>query len=209
MLIVIIILGISASQMAINEERGARNDRDRQIAFQAAEAALKDAEYEILNPASPLCAAPLEHGRGRMNTLTCFNATNSIGFIPHCSVPPNAGLCDYDPILPVWRDPDPINGIDFLGDAKGSGSNKSVSYGTFSGKTYGSQVALGIDKPLSRYPPRYIIELVPRNTSIDTLTGPGSGGGLGGGHMFRVTAMGFGANSNSQVVLQTVVSTQD
>ena len=90
----------------------------------------------------------------------------------------------------------------------------TVQYGRFSGRSYGSQATLGTDKPVSAFPPRYIIEIVPKNTSIDTLTerassGGGLGGGLGGGHMFRVTAMGFGANSNSQVVLQTVVSTQD
>ena len=210
MLIVIIILGISASQMAINEERGARNDRDRQIAFQAAEAALKDAEYEILNPAAPACGAPGERGRGRTGTFTCFNQTNSFGFVSRCSTPPNAGLCDYNPALPAWLDPDPVEGIDFLKDAKGTGNNKSVSYGTFSGKGYGSQLSAGMSgQPLSTFPPRYIIEIVPKNTSIDTLTGSGAGGGLGGGHMFRVTAMGFGANANSQVVLQTVVSTQD
>ena len=205
MLIVIIILGISASQMAINEERGARNDRDRQIAFQAAEAALKDAEYEILNPASPACGAPSERGRGRTGTLTCFNATNSIGYAVGCSASPNSGLCTYNPTLPAYLD---AANVDFYRDATGSGNNHTVAYGTYSGRAYGSQATLGIDKPVSRYPPRYIIELIPKNTSSsDTVTGGGTCIGLP--CMFRVTAMGFGANSNSQVVLQTVVSTLD
>ena len=209
MLIVIIILGISASQMAINEERGARNDRDRQIAFQAAEAALKDAEFEILNPAAPACAAPAERGRGRTGTLTCFNEGNSIGYVSSCSTPPNEGLCDSTAGKLGWT------GVDYLyADARGGSPVHTVQYGRFSGRSYGSQATLGTDKPVSAFPPRYIIEIVPKNTSIDTLTerassGGGLGGGLGGGHMFRVTAMGFGANSNSQVVLQTVVSTQD
>ena len=67
MLIVIIILGISGSQMAINEERGSRADRDRQIAFQAAEAALKDAEFEIYG--SP--ATRSARCRTRSTTATC------------------------------------------------------------------------------------------------------------------------------------------
>ena len=216
MLIVIIILGISASQMSINEERGARNDRDHQIAFQAAEAALKDAEYEILNPASPACAAPgqINRGRGRAGTFTCFNSINAVGFtatsLSACSLPPNAGLCDYDATSPAWRKPltDPAH-IDFVADAKGSGAMGTVAYGQYTGRFYGSQATFA-NKPLSRYPPRYIIERVRRNTSVDTLTGAGEGtDSSDGAYMFRVTAMGFGANGNTQVVLQTVVSTQD
>ncbi len=218
MLIVIIILGISASQMSINEERGARNDRDHQIAFQAAEAALKDAEYEILNPASPPCAAPgqINRGRGRAGTFSCFNSVNAVGFtataLSACSLPPNAGLCDYDATSPAWRKPltDPAH-LDFVADAKGSGALGTVSYGQYTGRIYGSQATPAFaNKPLSRYPPRYIIERVRRNTSIDTLTGAGDGSDSSdGAYMFRITAMGFGANANTQVVLQTVVSTQD
>ena len=218
MLIVIIILGVSASQMAVNEERGARNDRDRQIAFQAAEAALKDAEYEILNPASPPCAAPgqINRGRGRAGTFTCFNSINAVGFTATatsaCSLPPNAGLCDYDAASPAWRKPqtDPQH-IDFVADAKGTGSMSTVQYGQYTGRVYGSQaMAVFLGKPLSRYPPRYIIERVRQNTSVDTLTAAGEGSDSSdGAYMFRITAMGFGANVNSQVVLQTVVSTKD
>ena len=204
MLIVIIILGVSASQMAINEERGARNDRDRQIAFQSAEAALKDAEYEILNPASPACTQPghVNHGRMRFGTSTCFNSESGIGFnssgLSPCSVPPNAGLCPRAldaPALPAWLDPQ----LDFLADAKGMGTMSSVAYGQYTGRRYGSQVSFP-GKPLSRYPPRYIIELVRNNTSIDDVADH---------NMFRITAMGFGANPNTQVVLQTIVATKD
>ncbi|MGI9027217.1 MAG: pilus assembly PilX family protein, partial [Burkholderiaceae bacterium] len=212
MLIVIIILGISASQMAVNEERGARNDRDHQIAFQAAEAALKDAEYEILNPSSPPCAAPgqTKRGRGRAGTFTCFNSVNAVGFtatpLSACSLPPNAGLCDYDATSPAWRKPltDPAH-IDFVADAKGSGAMGTVAYGQYTGRVYRSQATPGLapllNQPLSRYPPRYIIERVRRNTSVDTLTGAGEGSDSSdGAYMFRVTAMGFGARENTQVV---------
>lgn len=207
MLIVIIILGVGASQMAINEERGARSDRDKQIAFQAAEAALKDAEFELLYSTSTAtaCHVPGETGRGRdplVAPYTCFNQFNSFGYAAHCSLPPNAGLCDYNSIRPVWVDDDPSH-IDFYKDAKGVGDNRTVKYGQFTGKTYGSRessVSLS-GQALSKFPPRYIIELVPKNTSLDSLGNAA--------HMFRVTAMGFGANENTQVVLQTVVSTKD
>ena len=222
MLIVIIILGVSGSQMAINEERGARNDRDRQLAFQAAEAALKDAEYEILNPASPACAAPGQttRGRGRAGTYTCFNSVNAIGFTSTstspCSLPPNAGLCDYNAAAPAWQRTTTqvasgLPRIDFVADAKNSGTMSTVKYGQFTGRTYGTQASLSnAGTPLSIYPPRYIIERVRQNTSVDTLTSAGSGSDSSdGAYMFRVTAMGFGANVNTQVVLQTVVATKD
>lgn len=230
MLIVIVILGVSASQMAINEERGARNDRDRQIAFQAAEAAIKDAEQEIYGASSPVCSLPGQVGRGRMrqNTATCFNEDNYYGYAQGCSAPPNAGLCTYVALTaacsasPAGACPaylDSAN-VDFYKDATGSGNNHTVPYGLYTGRTFPSQFpsaapassasALGTGQPISIYPPRYIIEAVPKNTSVNSLTADGAGGGSGSGQvMFRVTAMGFGANPNSQVVLQAVVATQD
>ena len=46
-LVVVSILGVSGIQLAMMGERGTRNDRDQQIAWQAAEAALMDAEFDI------------------------------------------------------------------------------------------------------------------------------------------------------------------
>ncbi|HWV62571.1 MAG TPA: PilX N-terminal domain-containing pilus assembly protein, partial [Oxalicibacterium sp.] len=47
LLIVVLLLGVGASQIALQGEKSSRNDRDHQIAFQAAEAALLDAETDI------------------------------------------------------------------------------------------------------------------------------------------------------------------
>ena len=195
MLIVIIILGISASQMAVNEERGARNDRDRQLAFQAAEAALKEAEFEILSADAPACAASPAIGRGRAGTLTCFNEDNGQGFAVDCSPPPNAGLCEPSTgTTPTYLS----QNVQFLKDAQGTGNNHTIAFGQFTGHTFVSGSGA-----LPAYPPRYIIERVLKNLSPESVTD--SGGGYN--YMFRVTAMGFGANPNSQVVLQSVVST--
>ena len=205
MLVVIIILGLSASQLSINEERAARNDRDRQIAFQAAEAALKDAESEILGATAPTCTVTGQPpSRMRSGTQTCFNQQNAFGYVLKCSPPPNEGLCDSSGPTQGWMD------ADFYGDARGVNSPvKTTRFGRFTGQTYVSQASGGgAGKPLSIYPPRYVIEIVPNNTAISSITSDGSGGGQGLGHIFRVTAMGFGANPNSQVVLQTVVATR-
>ena len=47
LLVIILLLGISAAQMALQGEKAARGERDRQIAFQAAEEALVDAQNDI------------------------------------------------------------------------------------------------------------------------------------------------------------------
>lgn len=217
MLIVIIILGISGSQMAINEERGSRNDRDRQIAFQAAEAALKDAETEIYGATSLPCTLPGQTNKGTMRngTSTCFNESNVFGYAIGCSTPPNEGLCTYVALQSGCNAATPglcpaylNSNVKFLADAQGASTPHTVAYGRFTNKTFPSQQTLGTGYPVSVYPPRYIIEAVPKNTSFNTVTGDGTGSSTSVPWMFRVTAMGFGANPNSQVVLQAVVATQ-
>ena len=47
MLVVVMLFGVSAAQLTLMNEKSSRNDRDRQIAFQAAEAGLRDAERDI------------------------------------------------------------------------------------------------------------------------------------------------------------------
>lgn len=59
-LVMLSILGTTAIQTSSLEEKMTGNERDRQIAFEAAEAALRDAEREIflsLNPNSPFDSA--------------------------------------------------------------------------------------------------------------------------------------------------------
>jgi type IV pilus assembly protein PilX len=46
-LVVVSMLGVGGAQIALMSERGARNDRDQQMAWQAAEAGLIDAENDI------------------------------------------------------------------------------------------------------------------------------------------------------------------
>ncbi|HUD33331.1 MAG TPA: PilX N-terminal domain-containing pilus assembly protein, partial [Variovorax sp.] len=49
-LVVVSVLGVGGAQIALMAERGSRNDRDMQVAWQAAEAALMDAEFDIHGP---------------------------------------------------------------------------------------------------------------------------------------------------------------
>lgn len=208
MLIVIIILGVSAAQMAVNEERSARGNRDRQLAFQAAEAALRDAEYEILNDASPPCTAGNLAAHGRAGTSTCFDSGTQTGFELGCSALPNAGLCTYVdmssacvPTAAAGICPAYLDGanVDFYADASAASghNNHTIGYGQYTGRVFPSQATL---PGLPAYPPRYIIERVPKN--LGAINAQGKTDRL----MFRITAMGFGANANSQVVLQSIVN---
>ncbi len=54
MLMAILMLGLAAAQGALHGWKTARNDSDRQVAFQAAEAALRDAEMDIEHSPDPV-----------------------------------------------------------------------------------------------------------------------------------------------------------
>jgi type IV pilus assembly protein PilX len=47
MLIMVMLLGVSAAQLSLQGEKAARGERDREVAFQAAEDAVADAERDI------------------------------------------------------------------------------------------------------------------------------------------------------------------
>jgi type IV pilus assembly protein PilX len=51
-LIVLLMLGIAAIHIGLQSERMSRNRHDRQTALQAAEAALREGEYEVSDPAA-------------------------------------------------------------------------------------------------------------------------------------------------------------
>ncbi|RQO33665.1 pilus assembly protein [Herminiimonas sp. KBW02] len=93
MLLLILMLGLAAAQIALQSEKAARNDRDRHIAFQAAEAALLDAEITIEH--SPDAANSRRHIFARQSELDfplpdqeeCASAANYV----------YPGLCDTVP----------------------------------------------------------------------------------------------------------------
>ena len=73
MLLIAMVLGIGAAQLTLVGERSARNDRDTEVAFQAAEAALVDAERDVLGP-NPDAA----------QRLCLFNGGDISAFVPGC-----------------------------------------------------------------------------------------------------------------------------
>ncbi len=67
MLIAVMLLGVAAARMALMNEKSSRSDRDRQIAFAAAEAALRDAELDVSGDAT--------NARGRIEAFPALPGT--------------------------------------------------------------------------------------------------------------------------------------
>lgn len=175
LLVVIAGLGFSAVQISIMGERSARNDRDYQVAWQGAEAALMDAEFDIRGPNSS--------GSARMGSFTTNNLTD---FVAACgSSGPSKGLCM--PAVsgkPVWLT------VDFTDT---SNSAPTAEFGNFTGRGFAS----GSSGLMPRHAPRYIIEALP-----DTATHGDASIGAAAKYVYRVTAMGFGPRDDIQAVMQ-------
>ncbi|PRC95052.1 pilus assembly PilX family protein [Solimicrobium silvestre] len=169
MLLVLLMLGISLANIALMGEKAARNDRDRQIAMQAAEAALTDAEMDIENSSRSVI----------------FSPDSSEGFTDLCGKGDSniyQGLCTYngDRKTAAWLTADIANT---------SGTAASVKYGRFTGKTMPSGAG-----PFPNKLPRYLIELM-----MDTAPGQE----VKAAYIYRISAVGFGTNSSTQVVVQS------
>lgn len=186
MLVVILLLGVSAAQIALQGEKTGRNDRDRQLAFQAAEAALLDAEMDI--GGSPDTAKSRSH---------LFSAAGVSGFTIGADTVCGSGaqnswlgLCRHamDGGVPAWQS------VDFTDTALRT--MRSVPYGWFTGQIFQTGNA-----SLPVKTPRYIIELLPDRREGERVDSPR--------YLYRITAVGFGTRETSQVALQVVYRKAD
>jgi len=175
-MVVVSLLGVAASQMVLMGERSARFDRDWQIAYQAAEAALLDAEFDIRGP-NP-------DGNSR---VAQFANDSRAGFIPGCGTSgAERGLCKSTAtgVKPAFYS------VDF--SAEGANA-PSVRFGEFTGRTMASNGVAGRGAQSERLP-RYIIEDIPDQP-------PGTSAS-NRKVLYRVTAVGFGPRKETQAVLQ-------
>lgn len=171
MLVAVAILGLSAAQIALQEEKASRNEGERQIAMQAAEAALVDAEIDIENSSRSYLFVP----------------DGVEGFAADCESGQSdlyLGLCRQSaPENPaVWQS------TDLAGE---QAMPRSVPYGHFTGRIL--QTGSG---PLPARLPRYIIELLPYKS--------GNAAASGASPSYRITAIGFGTRTSTQVVRQSI-----
>jgi len=187
-LIILTLLGLSSMRTNSLLERMAGYSIDRQVALQAAEAALRDAELDI--------------SKGR--------ASGDTGFSDGCG---NAGyykgLCKVniinDPIWVALSDPANEEYSAWVKGVDGLSKSRSVAYGKETGKlayTIGSGFSTSAASQSPAGQPRYIIEAV---------SFPGGGSLVKGfdsssqDYIYRVTAVGFGRRGTSRVMLQAVL----
>lgn len=137
LLVIASLLGVAASQLVLMSERSSRYDRDRLIAFQAAEAALLDAELDIRGPGS--------------TRSSLFSPTSIAGFEEGCSTgSTTVGMC-----LPASAGESPIWSTVSFTD-----TNRTVAFGDYTGRQY----AAGTSGVQPARTPRYLIELIPDPT---------------------------------------------
>lgn len=180
-LVIVSLLGLAAAQLGIQGERAARNDRDRQIAMQAAEAALTDAEFDIEGTAPA--------SSGKKNRAALFQRQFHAAFEAGCGTSTTdangtQGLCAQPATdsKPAWLT------INLAQD-----TTRSVAFGTFTARSFPAN-EIGIQPAR---PPRYIIENI-RDY------GASADGARGNDRAYRITAVGFGPRDNTYVVLQTI-----
>lgn len=177
-LVVVSIVGVSAVQISMMGERATRNDRDLQIAWQSAEAALVDAAFDI--EGQPAASS------NKRNAVFDRSGVDLAKFQSGCGTSGQSqGLCQLNATgNPAWLT------VDFTSTAT---SAPTVAFGTFTGRNFPSG-AQGIQPA---QPPRYVIEAIPDPSSSRT-------SGVTGQYVYRVTAMGFGPNADTQTVLQMI-----
>ena len=176
MLLVITMLAIAGARAALDTKRSSRNQRDFEIAFQAAEAALRDAEKDI------------ESG----SRADSFIPTAPKGFMAGCGTgtskaDPTLGLCDT---TDTWTATNIWDQVDWTTKV----GQRTVEYGTFTGLAFPTGAGL---TPARK--PRYLIEIFQDTELGEDATGTQSPPSF----IYRVTAVGFGPNDTTRAVVQT------
>lgn len=114
-LIILTILGLTAMRVATMEERMSGNSRDRSLAFQAAEAALRDAEFDIedlkadgsrknVNRISGLAGADASCTNGlccNLSGLTCIEPSTPVYSSKNLKAAPSIEYGQYTGALPI------------------------------------------------------------------------------------------------------------
>lgn len=186
MLSIIMVIGLISTRLALFSEKSARNDRDRQIAFQAAEAALLDAELDIMGP-----------NTSAAKRVCVFDSKQPAEFVVGCGTLTKTGMClSATNPSEAWKSVKALYTSE-TGDHTANSSNQTVQYGEFTGQGLPNGSS-GLTTRL----PRYTIEAVPYAG-----TGPNDsvGSSASAEYAFLVTAMGFGTRVETQVMLQALI----
>lgn len=174
LLIMVMLLGVSAAQMALQGEKAARGERDRDVALVAAEDGLMDAEREIQGSSDAARRAAFDSGEGFADKCGAGG--------PGLRVRAVAGK------PPVWQVVD-LSGVS-------DGGACSVAHGAYTASAMPTGEGF---LPFKK--PRYLVERMECHQP-----GADASAGAEPQYCYRVTAIGFGAQPETEVVLQSVFS---
>ena len=193
-LVIVSILGASGAQIAMMAERGSRNDRDMQVAWQAAESALMDAEFDIHGVVKTTAKPTLTENNRRYIFEDMLSDEN---FVQGCgSSATNKGLCLWqENSKPAWLS------VDFTSN---DANAKTVQFGDITNRAYSSSpsgTSLGVQPAKA---PRYIIEALPDAVERAIGVSDPNSSYQRPQFVFRVTAMGFGPRPDIRAVSQII-----
>ena len=198
MLSVVFVIATISIRLTLLAERSARNDRDRQIAFQAAEAALSDAELDIMGPNA---AANSRCGLIDAKQISLF--TDGCGAN---TVDKTRGLCSSNSPTEATIYKPLYSTINFDLDASDV-TRKFVVFGEYTGRdAYFKDKAGG---GMSSKSPRYIIEAVAGYQATVKTVSPDGRSSVGPApppqSAFLISALGYGVSDNTRVMLQALI----
>jgi len=174
LLIMVMLLGVSAAQLALQGEKGARGERDRDVALVTAEDGLMDAERDIQNSSDPARRAAFEKGDAFADKCGAGGVGLRVRAAPGKA--------------PVWQV------VDLSGAADGGACTATHGAYTAAAMRTG-EGALPFKKP------RYLVERMECHQPGDDASASATPR-----YCYRVTAIGFGARPETEVVLQSVFS---
>ena len=194
MVVIAITAALFAARSTLLGDKAARNDRDRQIAFQAAEMALNDAELDIMD--ADLALASGSNARG----CKFGNAKAAFVVEPGCSADSaRRGVCGVNaaimasPSVPFYKQ---VNWED-----TNDTTRAYALFGEFTGRS--AQLSTGdgsttVAPPKPSKPPKYIIVQAPNKPQI--LLGAGRTFQVEGA--YKIYAIGYGVSPDTKVMLE-------
>jgi type IV pilus assembly protein PilX len=187
MISIVFVIAAASSRLVTLGERSARNDRDRQTAFQAAETALSDAEIDIMGPSQVngvSMATRVSMFGGLPAGDGCSSASDTRGYCSKLS-PSATDKTLLDVYRPIFSNED-------------ESTRQWVKFGEFTSRLDDFPVSTSGALPVKT--PRYIIEksLVSFRNRAATVGKPFDA--------FIITAVGYGLQPGTQVVLQAMIS---
>jgi type IV pilus assembly protein PilX len=180
LLIMVMLLGASAAQLALQGEKAARGERDRDVALVAAEDGLMNAERDIQDSSDPARREAFAGADGADGDVA-FGAACGVGGVG-LRARAVAGAA------PVWQE------VDLSGASDGGAC--TVTHGAYAAAAMPTGEGF---LPFKK--PRYLIERMECHQPGDDASAAAPPH-----YCYRVTAIGFGAKPETEVVLQSVFS---